>query len=148
MKIKINVVSNRYFGKRIAKWFELPISERKFYSDLELSEGDCKGYKIIDYEAPIKISENEDIRRLNDFALFGNKRNEYRITDFTKKETQSEIYIRIRQNFEDGSFLNHNGIFVVRSDSLGTFVDFGRTQFKQLGKIYLKNLTTDIRVDI
>ncbi|MEB7428456.1 hypothetical protein NGC25_14435 [Enterococcus faecalis] len=80
--------------------------------------------------------------------MFGNKRNEYRITDFTKKETQSEIYIRIRQNFEDGSFLNHNGIFVVRSDSLGMFVAFGRTQFKQLGKIYLKNLTTDIRVDI
>ncbi|EAK8385898.1 TPA: hypothetical protein ACGBG5_003401 [Enterococcus faecalis] len=148
MKIKISVVSNRYFGKRIPKWFELPVSESKFFSDLELSNGDYKGYKIVDYEAPIKISENEHIRRLNDFALFGNKRNEYRITDFNKKKNQSEIYIRIRQNFQDGSFINHNGIFVVRSDSKGLFVDFKRTRFKQLGKIYLESLSTDIQVNI
>ncbi|EGO5146798.1 antirestriction protein ArdA [Enterococcus faecalis] len=147
MKIKICVVSNRYINRRITKWFELPVSESRFYSDLGLSDDDCRGYKIIDYEAPIKISENEHIRRLNDFALFGNERNEYRITDFNKREGQSEIYIRIRQNFKDGSFVNHNGMFLVRSDSVGSFVDFGRTRFKELGKIYLENLTTDIRVD-
>lgn len=100
MKIKICVVSNRYINKRITKWFELPVSESRFYSDLGLSDNDYRGYEIIDYEAPIKISENEHIRRLNDFALFGSERNEYRITEFNKREGQYEIYIRIRQNLK------------------------------------------------
>lgn len=56
------------------------------------------------------------------------------------------IDITIRENFEDGSFLNHGGVFTVCESEAGQYVDFTQTRFASyFGMIFVRDLENYLR---
>ncbi|EMF0536204.1 hypothetical protein BH747_06230 [Enterococcus villorum] len=56
-------------GKRISKWFDLPIAKEKIFGELEIQEGDFQEEcLLLAYESPFKITTDNSLKELNYLA--------------------------------------------------------------------------------
>lgn len=65
---------------------------------------------------------------------------------FQAGKKRNTIDVTTRENFEDGSFLNHGGVFTVYESEIGEYVDFTQTRFASyFGKIFVRDLENYLR---
>lgn len=65
---------------------------------------------------------------------------------FQDGKKMNTIDITVRENFDDGSYLNHGGVFTVYESESGQYVDFTQTRFASyFGKIFVRDLDNYLR---
>lgn len=109
IKIYVTNVSEYKNGRKLGKWFTLPVPIQKVVNELKLGEkGFGEEYAILDYEAPFKIREHDSLEQLNEYAKKINNLPNYLVNNLEEALDYEDIDSLLNNSGEN--FLLYKGV--------------------------------------